>query len=64
VAGVALYYQPTDLIGKKIIIVKNLRPATLRGILSQGMILAASGSDGRPYIPLLPDDTPVGAVLK
>jgi methionyl-tRNA synthetase len=64
VAGVALYYQPTELIGKKIIIVKNLKPATLRGILSEGMILAASGSDGRPYIPLLPDETPVGAVLK
>lgn len=64
VAGVALYYQPTELIGKKIIIVKNLKPATVRGILSQGMILAASGSDGRPYIPLLPDDTPLGAVLK
>lgn len=64
VAGVALYYQPTELIGKKIIIVKNLKPATVRGILSEGMILAASGSDGRPYIPLLPDETPVGAVLK
>ena len=64
VAGIALYYTPEDLIGRKIIIVKNLKPAKLRGILSQGMILAASDADNRPYIPILPDDTPVGAILK
>jgi methionyl-tRNA synthetase len=64
VAGIALYYKPEDLVGRKIIIVKNLKPAKLRGILSQGMILAASDADNRPYIPILPDDTPVGAILK
>jgi methionyl-tRNA synthetase len=64
VAGIALYYQPEDLVGRKIIIVKNLKPAKLRGILSQGMILAASDAGNRPYIPILPDDTPVGAILK
>jgi len=64
VAGIALYYKPEDLIGRKIIIVKNLKPAKLRGILSQGMILAASDADNRPYIPILPDDTPIGAILK
>jgi methionyl-tRNA synthetase len=63
-AGIALFYKPEDLIGRKIIIVKNLKPAKLRGILSQGMILAASDSSNRPYIPFLPDDTPVGAILK
>ncbi|OGQ22775.1 MAG: hypothetical protein A3C46_04790 [Deltaproteobacteria bacterium RIFCSPHIGHO2_02_FULL_44_16] len=42
VAGIAQYYQPTDLIGKKIVIVANLKPAKLRGIESQGMLLAAS----------------------
>jgi methionyl-tRNA synthetase len=64
VAGIALFYKPEDLVGRKIIIVKNLKPAKLRGILSQGMILAASDAGNRPYIPILPEDTPVGAILK
>ena len=64
VAGIALHYKPEDLVGRKIIIVKNLKPAKLRGILSQGMILAASDADNRPYIPFLPEETPVGAILK
>ncbi|MBN2345965.1 MAG: methionine--tRNA ligase [Candidatus Aminicenantes bacterium] len=64
VAGIALYYKPEELLGRKIIIVKNLKPAKLRGILSQGMILAASDADNRPYIPILPEETPIGAILK
>lgn len=64
VAGVARYYSPEDLVGRKIIIVKNLKPAKLRGILSEGMILAASDAEGRPYIPIIPEETPVGAILK
>jgi methionyl-tRNA synthetase len=64
VAGIALHYPPEDLIGRKVIIVKNLKPAKLRGILSQGMILAASDADNRPYVPILPEETPVGAILK
>jgi len=64
VAGIALQYQPEDLVGRKVIIVKNLKPAKLRGILSEGMILAASDASNRPYIPFLPDETPVGAIMK
>ncbi len=64
VAGIALHYKPEDLVGRRIIIVKNLKPAKLRGILSQGMILAASDADNRPYIPILPEETPIGAILK
>lgn len=41
VAGIKSAYQPEDLIGKKIVIVNNLAPATLRGVESQGMLLAA-----------------------
>lgn len=41
VAGIKKYYQANELIGKKIVIVANLKPAKLRGVLSQGMILAA-----------------------
>ena len=64
VAGIAQYYEIEDLNNKKIIIVKNLKPIKLRGILSQGMILAASDANGRPYIPIIPEETPVGAILK
>lgn len=45
VAGVALFYKPEDLVGKKIIVVKNLEPATIRGNKSFGMLLAASNKD-------------------
>jgi len=45
VAGIAKHYDPQTLVGKKIIIVANLKPARLRGIMSQGMILAASSGE-------------------
>ena len=45
VAGIALYYQPEELVGKTIMVVANLKPAKLRGVESQGMLLAASQGD-------------------
>ncbi|MBN2685029.1 MAG: methionine--tRNA ligase [Pontiellaceae bacterium] len=45
VAGIALHYQPEELIGKTIVVVANLKPAKLRGVESQGMLLAASTGD-------------------
>lgn len=45
-SGIAQYYKPEDLIGKTIIVVANLKPATLCGVESQGMILAADSADG------------------
>jgi methionyl-tRNA synthetase len=42
VAGIAQHYSPDELIGKKVVIVANLKPTKLRGVMSQGMILAAS----------------------
>jgi methionyl-tRNA synthetase len=47
VAGIRAHYEPAALIGKQIVVVANLEPATLRGVESQGMLLAASDSDGR-----------------
>ncbi len=48
VAGIALHYQPDELVGKTIVVVANLKPARLRGVESQGMLLAASkGGDLR-----------------
>ena len=44
-SGIAKWYKPEDLIGKKVILVANLKPATLCGVESQGMILAADGKD-------------------
>ncbi len=45
VAGIALHYQPAEVIGKSVVVVANLKPAKLRGELSQGMLLAASKGD-------------------
>jgi methionyl-tRNA synthetase (EC 6.1.1.10) len=45
VAGIAKHYAPEDLVGKQIVVVANLKPAKLRGIVSQGMLLAGSTPD-------------------
>jgi methionyl-tRNA synthetase len=47
VAGIRSHYQPEELVGKQIVVVANLQPASLRGIESQGMLLAASDAEGR-----------------
>ena len=49
VAGIALAYRPEDLVGKQVVVVANLEPATLMGVRSQGMVLAAS-IDGTPVL--------------
>jgi len=50
VAGIAKHYAPEELVGKKIVVVANLKPAKLRGEESQGMLLAASNEDGLSLI--------------
>ncbi|MCO6432130.1 MAG: methionine--tRNA ligase subunit beta [Deltaproteobacteria bacterium] len=55
-AGVAQYYTPEQLIGKRIVVVSNLKPATLMGEQSQGMLLAASNDDGSALSILEPDE--------
>jgi methionine--tRNA ligase beta chain len=47
VAGIRAHYEPAALVGRQIVVVANLQPATLRGVESQGMLLAASDADGR-----------------
>lgn len=61
VAGIRVHYTPEELIGKQIVVVANLQPATLRGVESQGMLLAAS--DGERVIVLSPE-TPVAPGAK
>jgi len=63
VAGVAKYYSPEAMIGRKIVIVANLKPAKLRGIESQGMLLAASGDDKLEVI-TIQSDVPTGGKVK
>ncbi|HVJ50724.1 methionine--tRNA ligase [Desulfitobacterium sp.] len=63
VSGIAQHYAPEDLVGKSVVIVANLKPAKLRGIVSQGMILAAS-QDGVLEVLTVNKDLPGGARVK
>ena len=47
VSGIAKYYTPEQMVGKKVIMVTNLKPAKLRGVLSEGMILCAENEEGK-----------------
>jgi len=64
VAGIAEAYAPETLIGRKVVIVANLAPRKLRGLESNGMIVAASLEGGRPVLAGFLEDVPVGARLK
>jgi methionyl-tRNA synthetase len=65
VAGIALAYEPATLIGRKVVLVANLQPRKLRGLESNGMIVAASvGEEGKPVLAGFLEDVPVGAKLK
>jgi len=64
-AGIAQYYEPESLIGRKVVVVVNLAPRKLRGVESNGMIVAASvGPEGRPVLTGFHEDVEVGARLK
>ncbi|MCU1270407.1 MAG: methionyl-tRNA synthetase [Acidobacteriaceae bacterium] len=64
VAGIAEAYAPETLVGRKVVIVANLRPRKLRGLESNGMIVAASLEGGRPVLAAFLEEVPVGARLK
>ncbi len=63
-AGIAQHYEPEKLIGRKIVIVANLAPRKMRGLESNGMLLAASLPDGAPVLAGFLEDVPLGARLK
>jgi methionyl-tRNA synthetase len=63
VAGIAEYYAPADLVGKKVVVVANLEPAKLMGVESNGMLLAGS-VEGRLAVTVLDRDLPPGARVK
>ena len=64
VAGIAEAYSPESLIGRKVVIVANLKPRKLRGIESNGMIVAATTDDGKPVLAGFHEEAPVGAGLR
>jgi methionyl-tRNA synthetase len=63
VSGIAKYYKPEELIGKKVICVTNLKPVKLRGELSQGMVLAGE-KDGKLSLATVDESLPNGAKVK
>lgn len=63
VAGVALHYSPEEMVGKHIVVVANLKPAKLRGITSQGMLLAASNGEVLEVLSIT-KDIPSGSRVK
>ena len=64
VSGIAEHYAAEDLVGRKLVVVANLKPAKLRGILSEGMILAAEDADGQLALAEVPTSFPSGATVR
>ena len=63
VAGIALHYTPQELIGKKVLFLANLKPAKIRGLLSEGMILAATDPAGKVVLTAVDGDVPAGSKI-
>jgi len=63
VAGIAQVYEPEALVGKQIVVVANLKPARLRGVESQGMLLAADAA-GRPIVATFEEQVPLGTRVR
>lgn len=61
VSGIAKYYTPEQMVGKKVVVVANLKPVKLRGILSQGMLLCAQDKDGNLTLLKPEGDMPAGS---
>ena len=66
VVGAAPFYNPEELVGKVVVICTNLEPKKIGGLVSNGMLLAADGPEGRPIFLTVAeeDDVGIGAVIK
>lgn len=64
VSGIKTHYSPEDMVGKKVVVVTNLKPATLAGIESQGMILCAEDAEGNLALVTTEKDMPHGAEIR
>ena len=63
VSGIAKYYKPEEMVGKKVAVITNLKPCKLCGVESQGMILAAADDDGNLSVMTLDKDMPSGSEI-
>lgn len=63
-AGIAQHYRPEELVGRKVVVVANLRPAVIRGIESQTMILAATMEGHKTVLVTVAEDIPNGAKVR
>ncbi len=63
VSGIKAYYKPEEMVGKKVMVLVNLKPATLAGVVSEGMLLCAEGADGRLSLVSPESDMPSGAEI-
>lgn len=64
-AGIAMSYAPEDLVGRKVVVVANLAPRKMRGLESNGMLLAAStGTDGKPVLCTFAEEIAPGSKVK
>ncbi|MCJ7687906.1 MAG: methionine--tRNA ligase [Clostridiaceae bacterium] len=65
ISGIAQHYNPEDLVGKYVVLVANLKPVTLRGELSQGMIIAAATEDDiKLFAVTVPSELPTGTIVR
>jgi len=63
-SAIAEFYQPEELVGKKIVVIANLAPRKMRGVISQGMLLAVDGPDGRPILLTPESEVPAGSTVR
>lgn len=63
-AGIAQHYKPEEMLGRRVVVVANLQPVTIRGIESQAMILAASMEGHKTVLVTVAEDIPNGAQVK
>ncbi len=64
IAGIGEHYSPEDVVGKKIIVVANIKPRRIRGYMSEAMLLAADTKDGRPVLLTVMGDAEPGARVR
>ena len=61
--GGAIYYKPEEFVGRLVVVCTNLEPKKMGNIISEGMLLAADGPEGRPVFLTISEDVPVGASI-
>ncbi len=66
VSGIAMYYSPEEMVGKKVVVVTNLKPVKLRGVMSEGMVLCADNGNGGLKLVTIEDagDIPAGSEVR